>query len=423
MNKIKELFNKYREIIMYLVFGVLTTLVGWAVYFVLLWVWKAAFSIPSDDTTGGMYIAGYTLAQVVQWIAAVLFAFFTNRAWVFTDAEKNVSLPLQLGRFAAGRVATFGVDYVVTFFGGWALSAFLPMITAAPLLGKEFNLAEIGAKIVAAVIVIVCNYIFSKIFVFQKKGEESFWKNKRKRSLFIVIVSVVIVLSLLLGACAIYLGDYYRADEEAIEAFAPMSKVKFRELSDGSFVFEPDEIEAGFIFYPGGKVENDAYKPLMAALESKGIFCVLVEMPFNLAVFDINAADGIIERYPQVEDWYIGGHSLGGAMAATYLGNHTDDFEGLVLLGAYSTVDLSKTDLTVLSIFGSEDKVMDREAYSDNRSNLPSDAIEAEINGGCHAYFGMYGHQSGDGEPSVTNEKQINITANAIFEIILRRGK
>ena len=110
-------------------------------------------------------------------------------------------------------------------------------------------------------------------------------------------------------------------------------------------------------------------------------------------------------------------------MAATYLGNHTDDFEGLVLLGAYSTVDLSKTDLAVLSIFGSEDKVMDREAYSDNRSNLPSDAIEAEINGGCHAYFGMYGHQSGDGEPSVTNEKQINITANAILEIILRRGK
>ena len=86
-------------------------------------------------------------------------------------------------------------------------------------------------------------------------------------------------------------------------------------------------------------------------------------------------------------------------------------------------MDLSKTDLAVLSIFGSEDKVMDREAYSDNRSNLPSDAIEAEINGGCHAYFGMYGHQSGDGEPSVTNEKQINITANAIVEIILRRGK
>lgn len=420
MNKIKELFGKYREIILYLVFGVLTTAVGWAVYFALLWLWRAVFSIPADDTTSAIYFAGYTVAQVTQWVAAVLFAFFTNRAWVFTDAEKNVSVPLQLGKFAAGRVATFGIDYVVTFFGGWLLSSFIPALTAVSFIGREWNLAEIGAKVVAAVIVIVCNYIFSKIFVFKNKGGESFWENKRKRSLFIVVASLFLVVTIALGACAIYLGDYYRADEEAIEAFAPMSRVEFEELSDGSFVFEPEEIKAGFIFYPGGKVENDAYKPLMAALASKGIFCVLVEMPFNLAVFDINAADGIIERYPQVEDWYIGGHSLGGAMAATYLESHVNEFEGLVLLGAYSTVDLSKTDLKVLSVYGSEDKIMDRAAYNENRSNLPQGTIEIEINGGCHAYFGMYGHQSGDGEPTLTNEEQINITANAIFELARR---
>ena len=104
-------------------------------------------------------------------------------------------------------------------------------------------------------------------------------------------------------------------------------------------------------------------------------------------------------------------------MAATYLESHVNEFEGLVLLGAYSTVDLSKTDLKVLSVYGSEDKIMDRAAYNDNRSNLPQGTIEIEINGGCHAYFGMYGHQSGDGEPALTNEEQINITANAIFEL------
>ena len=250
----------------------------------------------------------------------------------------------------------------------------------------------------------------------------SFLADKRKRKIFIIVTSIVLVIAVLILSCAIYLGDYYKADDEAIGAFLPQGST-WKEEPSRNIVIEPNGATAGLIFYPGGKVEHSAYIPLMQACADNGILCVLVEMPFNLAVFDINAADGIIERYPQVEDWYIGGHSLGGAMAATYLGNHTDDFEGLVLLGAYSTVDLSKTDLTVLSIFGSEDKVMDREAYSDNRSNLPSDAIEAEISGGCHAYFGMYGHQSGDGEPSVTNEKQINITANAIFEIILRRGK
>lgn len=169
MNKIKELFNKYKEIILYLVFGVLTTLVGWIVYFGILWVWKMAFNIPPEDTKSGIYFTGYTVAQVLHWIAAVLFAFFTNRAWVFTEAEKNVSVWGQLAAFAGGRVATFGVDYVVTFLGGLALSSLLPQLVAVSIIGREWNLAEIGAKVVAAVIVIICNYIFSKIFVFKDK--------------------------------------------------------------------------------------------------------------------------------------------------------------------------------------------------------------------------------------------------------------
>ena len=167
--KLIKFYKKYREIILYLVFGVLTTLVGWGVYFVILWAWKAAFAIPAEDTASGIYIAGYTVAQVIQWIAAVLFAFFTNRAWVFTDAEKNVSLWGQLAKFAGGRVATFGIDYVVTFLGGLALSSLIPQLVAISFIGREWNLAEIGAKVVAAAIVIVCNYVFSKIFVFKNK--------------------------------------------------------------------------------------------------------------------------------------------------------------------------------------------------------------------------------------------------------------
>ncbi len=86
-------------------------------------------------------------------------------------------------------------------------------------------------------------------------------------------------------------------------------------------------VAAGLIFYPGGKVEYTAYQPLMAACAERDILCVLVEMPFNLAVFDINAADGIQEQYPEVGHWYIGGHSLGGSMAASYLSKHTEKFD------------------------------------------------------------------------------------------------
>ncbi|MBQ3230371.1 MAG: alpha/beta hydrolase [Clostridia bacterium] len=236
--------------------------------------------------------------------------------------------------------------------------------------------------------------------------------NKRKRKIFIITTSVVLALAIITGACAIYLGSYYRADNEAIGAFLPQGAT-WKEESD-RVVFEPEGATKGFIFYPGGKVEYTSYVPLMQACAEAGILCVLVEMPFNLAVLDVNAANGIQNEYPEIDEWYIGGHSLGGSMAASYVADNPEDYEGLILLGSYSTSDLSDTDLAVLSVFGSEDKVMNRDKYNENKSNLPNDFTEFIIDGGCHAYFGMYGAQDGDGIPTITNEEQIRITVENI---------
>ena len=221
-----------------------------------------------------------------------------------------------------------------------------------------------------------------------------------------------------MGACAWYVGDYYRADQMLIETFAPVTTVSTEILNDGTMVFEPESATKGFIFYPGGKVEYTAYQPLMAACAEQGILCILVEMPFNLAVLDIDAADGIQEKYPEIKKWYIGGHSLGGSMAASYLADHIDDYDGLILLGSYSTADLSETNLDVLSVYGSEDQVMDQVKYEENKSNLPGDLIEVVIDGGCHAYFGMYGAQEGDGKPTISNEEQIFLTVENIFKVM-----
>lgn len=242
--------------------------------------------------------------------------------------------------------------------------------------------------------------------------------NKRKRKIFIWVTSVVVVLAVIVGACAIYVNDYYRADTEAIAAFAPMNNITKEVLDDNTIVYAPEDATTGFIFYPGGKVEYTAYVPLMQACADRGILCVLVEMPFNLAVFDMNAAEGIQEKYPEIEDWYIGGHSLGGSMAASYLADNADDYEGLVLLGSYSATDLSGTDLDVLSVYGSEDKVLNREKYDENKSNLPDGFTEIIIDGGCHAYFGMYGAQDGDGTPTITNKEQINLTVDEIAKLM-----
>lgn len=229
-----------------------------------------------------------------------------------------------------------------------------------------------------------------------------------------IFLSIFAILLVLVVVCGIYLGDFYHADTARIEKFTCENEVEVKTLENDYLVFEPEEIENGFIFYPGGKVEYTAYIPLMKALASEGMLCVLVEMPFNLAVFDINAADGLQEMYPEIEEWYIGGYSLGGSMAASYLSEHSDAFDGLILLGSYSTADLSKLDIDVLSIYGSEDLVMNKEKYESNKINLPADFEEMIIEGGCHAYFGMYGAQDGDGTPSITNEEQIQMTAEKI---------
>ena len=246
----------------------------------------------------------------------------------------------------------------------------------------------------------------------------SFFKDHRKTVIWISSVTLVVLLAVI--GCAVYLNDYYPADHEAISEYAAALApcVSYTVEDDGLIIASPNEAAAGFIFYPGGKVEYDAYLPLMLELAERGILSVLVPMPCNLAVLDMNAADGIAERFPDVEIWYIGGHSLGGSMAASYLAKNKDRLRGAVLLGSYSTADIS--DSRVISIYGSADGVMNSEKYEKYKANLPGDLTEIVIEGGNHAGFGMYGEQDGDGASSIGSAEQISATAEYIAEFILR---
>lgn len=238
---------------------------------------------------------------------------------------------------------------------------------------------------------------------------------KSKRRILIWTISVMLTIAITVGGCAIYVSDYYRADSVAIKSFTASHSVRANESSGGFIVFEPIDPDAGFIFYPGGKVEYTAYIPLMSALAEKGLLCILTPMPFNLAVLDMNAAKGMTDKYPEVDNWYIGGHSLGGSMAASFVADNSDDFDGLILLGSYSTAEVT---LPVLSVYGSEDQVLNREKYDKYKSNINASLTETVIDGGCHAYFGMYGAQDGDGTPSVSNEEQIHLTVEEIIKFI-----
>ena len=226
--------------------------------------------------------------------------------------------------------------------------------------------------------------------------------------------ALAVALAVALIAAAVYLNTSYPAGDEAHAALTSDAAVQVAVQDDGDMVFAPAEGAAngaGLIFYPGGKVDPQAYAPLMRAAAERGFTCVLVRFPFNLAVFDPSAASGEEEAFPQVERWYIGGHSLGGAMAAAYAADHAGDFRGLLLCGAYATKDLGASGLAVTSVYGTDDGVLNRDAYAKNRGNIPQ-AVEDAIEGGCHSYFGDYGLQDGDGTPTISRDEQIARTAD-----------
>lgn len=234
---------------------------------------------------------------------------------------------------------------------------------------------------------------------------------KKLKIFLISLLCVALVCSVAVG---IYASDYYRADTVAVSATLSSENVSVTTETDDMVVFRPDDPKCGFIFYSGGKVEYTAYAPLMNELAENGIMCVLLKMPLNLAVLDVNAADGIAESYPNIKSWYIGGHSLGGSMAASYALENADDFDGLVLLASYSTADLTKANLKVISVYGSNDGVLNMEKYAEYKPNLPENTVETIIDGGCHAYFGSYGAQDGDGIPTITAEEQLKETVEIL---------
>ena len=233
-------------------------------------------------------------------------------------------------------------------------------------------------------------------------------------------LAIGFVAFLMLTVCVflIYTSDYYHADKTAIEVASAGAGIHVSH-SNGALVFDPGNADTALIFYPGGKVEYTAYEPLMINIAQKGMVCILPEMPFHLAVFGMNAADRFLLAYPEIKHWYIGGHSLGGSMAASYAAKNTGRIEGLILLASYSAADISLSDMKVLSVYGSEDGVLNRESYQKNKSNLPAKFSEIILQGGNHAGFGYYGPQKGDGKASISKEQQQADTASVVAEFCL----
>ena len=162
----------------------------------------------------------------------------------------------------------------------------------------------------------------------------------------------------------------------------------------------------GVVFYPGARVHREAYiatwAPIVAATDT---LVLIPRMPLNLAVFARSRADGLIADTPEVEEWWVGGHSLGGAMAASWLGDQEPGaVDGLTLWASFATAGAGlaqRDDLKVLSVSGSRDGLATPEDIAERRDLLPPDALMIEVEGMNHAQFGRYGPQRGDLEPTI----------------------
>ena len=239
---------------------------------------------------------------------------------------------------------------------------------------------------------------------------------KRYKILIVVCLAVVVALS----GFVIWAETPPPPMDEAYTAL--QSDVQVSVLRGDRLVFEPNDnnYSTGFIFYPGGRVNYLSYAPYAHAIAAQGYLVVIVRMPLNFAFLGANAASDVIAAYPNVSDWAIGGHSLGGSMAAQYAHDNPDKISGLVLLASYpaSNIDLSELDLSVLTIHGSNDGLVSVKEVDDSLQQLPSDTVRVEIGGGNHAQFGWYGEQSGDNPASIGRDQQQNQTVASTINLL-----
>lgn len=233
------------------------------------------------------------------------------------------------------------------------------------------------------------------------------------------LCSTALALAILLVAFLSYVSVYYHADQSVQQYLQSSDTVTVSRAKEGWY-FDGPGTEDAIVFYPGAKVEETAYAPLMFRLARNKVDCYLVKMPLRLAFLDEDVAGSVISSY-QHETWYIMGHSLGGSMAAMYAADQEEDedpdntLSGIIFLASYSTTDL---DIPALSVYGSEDGVLNRESYESDKAHLKGGLTEKVIAGGNHGQFGNYGHQSGDGTALISADEQQKETADSILEWI-----
>jgi hypothetical protein len=231
---------------------------------------------------------------------------------------------------------------------------------------------------------------------------------------------LLLIPALLIGGFVIWAETPLGPMPEALAALESNANVLVEH--DEWYVFRPvgGTPDIGVIIYPGGRVDPRSYAPAAHDLAKEGHLTIIVPMPLNLAVFDPGAAADVISAYPEIKNWAVGGHSLGGAMAANFARKNPAQLDGLFFWAAYpaSSDNLSGQDINVISIYGTLDGLATGDKINASRPLLPADTTWVAIEGGNHAQFGWYGEQPGDNPATISREEQQAQVIEAMFKFL-----
>ena len=243
----------------------------------------------------------------------------------------------------------------------------------------------------------------------------------------IIPVILTIFLTLVLVAVVAFILWAGSARKPQIEALQAMESNDLVDVNTGRWlVFCPKEKDpdVGFILYPGARVDARAYSPAAQAIAAEGYLVVIVPMPLNLAAFAIKRASAVINAFPHIIHWAIGGHSHGGAMASIFAYNNPATVKGLVLWSSYPVKSNSSAqDMAAASIYETLDGRSVMKSIDAYRNRLPTHTRWTPIEGGCHAQFGWYGLQKNENVPTISHEEQQEIITTATLDFLAQVGK
>lgn len=214
------------------------------------------------------------------------------------------------------------------------------------------------------------------------------------------------LLAIAVAALVGFAGTPFAAPEGSVERAAAAPGVEVT-AAHGGYAMQPTDAdpETGVVFYPGARVDPSAYVPLLAPVVDRAEVAIVVPRPrLNLAVFEPTLADPVLANNPGIERWYVGGHSLGGAMACRYAASNPDAVAGVVLFGAYCDRSIADTDLRVLAVGGTRDTVLGTDRGALRPDTLPPTATIHRIEGANHTSFGSYAGQRGDSPATISRD-------------------